>query len=285
MQNLKVEDNHFPQNQFIRVKENLLDLSVPKVMGIVNLTENSFFSSSRVSNDRQLIQKVLGMINDGVDLIDLGASSSKPGAEAESIENELLKIEGATKIIRKEFPDVIISIDTFRSQVAQCGIDFGADIINDISAGNLDAKMFETVAKNKTPYIMMHMKGEPKNMQSQTDYENIIIELIQYFSKKINELSQLGLHDIIIDPGFGLFSKTLAQNYLLLDSISELKILEKPILAGLSRKSMIYSKLNTTPEEALNGTSILNTKAILNGVSILRVHDVKEAKQIISLLY
>lgn len=284
MQNLKVEDNHFPQNQFIRVKENLLDLSVPKVMGIVNLTENSFFSSSRVSNDRQLIQKVLGMINDGVDLIDLGASSSKPGAEAESIENELLKIEGATKIIRKEFPDVIISIDTFRSQVAQCGIDFGADIINDISAGNLDAKMFETVAKNKTPYIMMHMKGEPKNMQSQTDYENIIIELIQYFSKKINELSQLGLHDIIIDPGFG-FSKTLAQNYLLLDSISELKILEKPILAGLSRKSMIYSKLNTTPEEALNGTSILNTKAILNGVSILRVHDVKEAKQIISLLY
>lgn len=283
MQYSKVEDTHFPQNSLIRVKEKLLDLRTPKVMGILNITSDSFHAASRIKSDKQLIESALKHINEGADFLDIGAQSSRPGAKEIPLNEEVKKIESAVQLIKQEFPTTFISVDTYRSDVARAALENGCDIINDISAGNLDENMMKTVAQYDAPYIMMHMKGTPENMASQTEYGNVMMDLILYFSQKIEEAKSAGIKDIIIDPGFG-FSKTLEQNYEILNNLSQLTILERPILLGLSRKSMIYNKLKIKSSEALNGTTVLNTLGILRGGNILRVHDVREAKEIIQLI-
>lgn len=280
----RVEDTHFPVNRHLRLKDKLVSMSSPKVMSIINITDDSFHEGSRVHTDKELIKKAVMMFEQGAELIDLGACSTRPGAKEIPLEDELTKISHAVSIIRKELPEIIISVDTYRSKVAQAGIDNGADLINDISGGQIDSEMFDVVARNKVPYILMHMRGTPENMQENTHYDNLFMEMVNYFSEKISILENKGVHDIIIDPGFG-FSKTLEQNYELLNSLEQFHLLGKPILVGISRKSMIYKKLNITSEEALNGTTALNTLALFKGASILRVHDVKEAKEIISLLH
>lgn len=279
----RVEDTHFPVNSHLRLKDKLVSLSSPKVMGIINITDDSFHAASRISGDKELIETALKMHNDGADILDIGACSTRPGAKEIPLDVEVTKISRAIKLIRKELPDIMISVDTYRSKVAQAGIDRGADLINDISGGQIDPEILDVVAKTKVPYILMHIKGTPENMQTMTTYDNIFMEMVSYFSQKISLLEEKGIHDIIIDPGFG-FSKTLEQNFEILNSLEQFHLLGKPILAGISRKSMIYKRLGITADEALNGTTILNTLALIKGASILRVHDVKEAKQIISLL-
>lgn len=260
----------------LNCKGTLIDLKIPKIMGVLNLTPDSFFDGGEYNDNTSIIKQVENMITDGATFIDIGAYSSRPGADFVSEEEELNRIIPITALLIKEFPEILISIDTFRGKVAQECIDQGAALINDISAGNLDLNMIDTVAKNKVPYIMMHMKGTPKNMQQNTSYENLLTDILYYFSEKIAVTSAKGIVDIIIDPGFG-FSKTLAQNYELMEKLTLFKSIEKPILVGISRKSMIYKLLETDAENALNGTTCLNTIALLNGANILRVHDVKEA--------
>jgi dihydropteroate synthase len=251
------------------------------VMGIVNLTPDSFYSSSRVSRE-DLISKVGEMINEGVDIIDIGGYSSRPGAADIDETEELNRVVNAISTIKDSFPDCVISIDTFRSKVAQKAIEAGADIINDISGGQSDNEMFDVVAHHNVPYVLMHMRGTPKTMQHLTHYDDMMGELIHFFSERIQQLNLKGVHDIIIDPGFG-FSKTRAQNFYLLQHLSELHILNTPILAGLSRKSFIYKSLNIEVGDALNGTSAVNMLALQQGVEILRVHDVKECKELVNL--
>ncbi len=268
----------------IRIGKKLYDLSTPKVMGIINTTPDSFFSDSRSFHIDQTLIKVKKLIEDGADIIDIGGYSSRPGADEVSINEELNRVIPAIEAIRKDFLDIIISCDTFRGIVAEHALQAGANIINDISGGEIDPTLYDVVAKYKCPYILMHSKGTPQTMQSLTQYNFIFKEMISYFSKKIELLTEKGITEIILDPGFG-FAKTVEQNYQILDFLDEFRFLEKPLLVGFSRKSMIYKKLDISPEESLNGTTILNTKAIIKGASILRVHDVKEAKQIISLLH
>ena len=251
-------------------------------MGILNLTPDSFYSNSRVS-EGQLIDKVGDMVEAGVDIIDIGGYSSRPGAADVSEDEELNRVINAISSIKKSFKDSIISIDTFRSTVAHEAVNAGAKMINDISGGQSDEKMFDVVAKAGVPYVLMHMRGTPKTMQSLTHYDDMIGELILFFSKKIDELNKKGVHDIIIDPGFG-FSKTIAQNFYLLQHLSELHVLNTPILAGLSRKSFIYKTLGLEANEALNGSTAVNMLALEQGVEILRVHDVKETKELVKLL-
>ncbi len=229
-----------------------------------------------------MVEKVQQMLNDGATFIDVGGYSSRPGAADVSEAEELNRVLPVVKLLAKEFPDILISVDTFRSNVAAKCVEAGAAMINDISAGELDAQMFETVKALQVPYVMMHMQGTPQNMQQNPVYENVTLEVLQYFAKKINQLNQLGVNDIIIDPGFG-FGKTVEHNYELLNHLEDLRITELPILVGFSRKSMINKVLHTTPQEALNGTSVLNTLALSKGANILRVHDVLEAKQAIEL--
>ena len=260
----------------------LINLDSPKIMGILNLTPDSFYDGGRYKNEQDFLQQTEKMLNEGATFIDLGAYSSRPGAKNISEEEELQRIIPVIELLIKEFPEIILSIDTFRSKVAQQTIKAGAAIINDISAGNLDKAMIQTAANMQVPYIMMHMKGNPQTMQQQTDYKNMLQEITYYFSKKIKEARSLGVKDLILDPGFG-FSKTHQQNFSLLKEMSFFKQLNCPILAGVSRKSMIYKTLNTGPDKALNGTSVLNTIALLNGASILRVHDVQAAKECVSL--
>jgi dihydropteroate synthase len=260
----------------------LIDLSIPKVMGILNLTPNSFFDGGRYHNDAEILAKVEKMLSEGATFIDIGAYSSKPNAEFVSEAEELQRIVSVVSLILKHFPETLISIDTFRSEVARVCIENGATIINDISAGNMDDKMLETVAKYNVPYIMMHMRGTPQTMQTMTDYENIVKEMLFYFSEKVSKARSFGINDLIIDPGFG-FAKTLEQNYEVLQKMELFQMLELPILAGISRKSMIYKSLNTSAEEALNGTTVLNTIALTKGAKILRVHDVKEAVESVTL--
>jgi len=260
----------------------LIDLTLPKVMGILNVTPNSFFDGGKHANEKAILVQVEKMLLEGATFIDIGGYSSKPSAEFVSEEEELQRLIPAIKEIVKEFPDVIISVDTFRSKVAQASIENGASIINDISAGNLDTKMLETVAKLQVPYIMMHMKGTPQTMQSLAQYENIVKEMLFYFSQKIAQVRSLGINDLILDPGFG-FAKTLEQNFEVLSKLELFQITELPLLVGISRKSMIYKTLETTAEFALNGTTSLNTISLLKGAKILRVHDVKEAVECIKL--
>lgn len=279
----KVEDTHFPVNSHLKLKDKLVSLSSPKVMGIINITEDSFYSGSRITSDKQLIELAVLMQQEGADILDLGACSTRPGSKSIPLEVEKSNISKAVKLIRNELPEMIISVDTFRSEVAQIGIEHGADLINDISGGQIDPEILKVVAKNKVPYILMHMRGTPETMQDLIQYDNIFMEMVKYFSEKISILEEMNIHDIIIDPGFG-FSKTMEQNFEILNSLEQFHLLGKPLLVGLSRKSMIYKKLNVSSDEALNGTTTLNTLALMKGASILRVHDVKEAKQIISLL-
>jgi dihydropteroate synthase len=260
----------------------LIDLSSPKVMGILNVTPNSFFDGGKHTNEKAILVQVEKMLLEGATFIDMGGYSSKPSAEFVSEEEELQRLVPVIKDIVKEFPDVIISVDTFRSKVAQEAIENGAAIINDISAGNLDAKMMKTVAKLQVPYIMMHMKGTPQTMQSLAQYENIVKEMLFYFSQKIAQARSLGINDLILDPGFG-FAKTLEQNFEVLSKLELFQMTELPLLVGVSRKSMVYKTLETTAEFALNGTTSLNTISLLKGAKILRVHDVKEAVECVKL--
>jgi len=259
-----------------------MDLTFPKVMGIVNLTPDSFFAASRKQNDSYLLNEIEQMIMDGADFIDIGGYSTRPNAENVSEVQEIERILEPLRQIRKAFPTLPISLDTFRGAVAEIGYNEGVDIINDSSGFQYDKSMLSTLEKIKLPYILMHVHAEKKNMHKTLENELIFREMIHYFSQKIHLLNERGLTDIIIDPGFG-FSKTLEQNYQLLDQFDLFHLLDRPLLAGFSRKSMIYKKLNISPEEALNGTTILNTRAILKGASILRVHDVKAAKEVITL--
>jgi dihydropteroate synthase len=260
----------------------LIDLSSPKVMGILNVTPNSFFDGGKHSDEKAILNQVEKMLSEGATFIDIGAYSSKPSADFVSDEEELQRLLPVVQKVAKEFPQAIISIDTFRSKVAKETVENGAAIINDISAGNLDDAMLETVSQLKVPYIMMHMKGTPQTMQSMTQYHNIVKEMMFYFSERVAKARSLGINDLIIDPGFG-FAKTLGQNFEVLSKLELFQMLELPILAGLSRKSMIYKTLETSAEFALNGTTSLNTIALLKGAKILRVHDVKEAVECVKL--
>jgi len=266
----------------INCKGQIFDLSTPKIMGILNITPNSFYDGGKYSLENNAIAQVEKMLKEGATFIDIGAYSSKPNAELVSEEEELNRIIPVVKAILNKFPDALLSIDTFRSTVAQECINNGAALINDISAGSLDEKMMEVIASNNVPYIMMHLRGTPQTMQDQTNYEHIINEILTYFSDKVNKARSLGINDLIIDPGFG-FAKTTDQNYEILSNLELFKMLELPILAGISRKSMIYKTLDTSPEEALNGTTVLNTIAITKGATIIRVHDVKEAMECVKL--
>ncbi len=262
----------------INCKGILVDLSTPKVMGILNVTPNSFFDGGKYKNETEILSQVEKMVLEGATFIDIGAYSSKPSAEFVSEQEEIARIVPVVDLILKHFPETIISIDTFRSEVAKASIESGAAIINDIAAGNLD----EIIAKYNVPYIMMHMRGNPQTMQTLTDYDDIIKEMLFYFSEKVAKARSFGINDLIIDPGFG-FAKTTDQNYEVFQKMELLNMLELPLLVGISRKSMIYKTLNTTIENALNGTTVLNTFALTKGAKILRVHDVKEAMECVAL--
>jgi len=252
-------------------------------MGILNLTEDSFYAGSRLTDNDLIKNKATEMIYEGADILDLGAQSTRPGSIRISAEDELKKLLPAIEIIKNTFPEIIISIDTYHSIVAEKCVNAGASIINDISGGEMDKNMIATVGKLKVPFICMHMKGVPETMQQQAHYENVLKEVLDFFIQKADECKCAGINDLIIDPGFG-FGKNIAQNFLLLKNLEVFKMLEKPIMAGVSRKSTIYKTLKTTADDSLNGTTVLNTIALLNGASILRVHDVKEALEAVTLL-
>ncbi len=266
----------------INCKGQLIDLTSPKVMGILNVTPNSFYDGGKFMDEKVILNHVEKMLNEGATFIDIGGYSSKPNAEFVSEEEELQRVIPIITSIIQKFPETLISIDTFRSKVAKESIENGAAMINDISAGNLDKNMIQTVATLQVPYIMMHMKGTPQTMQTLSQYENIVKEMIFYFSEKIAQARSLGLNDLIIDCGFG-FAKTLEQNYEVLNKLELFKMLELPILTGISRKSMIYKTLNNSAKESLNGTTALNMIALTKGTNILRVHDVKEAVECVKL--
>lgn len=284
MHKLRVEDTYFPANKHLRLKDNLFDLSKPKVMGILNSTPDSFYTESRLNTELLILKQVEKFIKEGVDIIDLGGYSSRPGAKEISKKEEIDRVLPSILSIKKEFGSIPLSLDTFRSEVAKIGLENGIDIINDISAWEIDPELLNVITYYKCPYILMHMQGTPQTMQYETNYDNLFRTIATFFSKKIKILHENGIHDIVLDPGFG-FGKTIEQNYELLHRLNEFKILGKPLLVGVSRKGMIYKKLNIEPQDALNGTTVLNTIAVQNGASILRVHDVKEAKEIIELLY
>lgn len=277
------KDTFFQTKTTLNIGGKILDLSKPKVMAILNITPDSFFSGSRFSDDEEIFKQVSAFLKEGASIIDVGAYSSRPGAEDVSEREELNRLIPVVKLLTTEFPDIILSIDTFRGKVAAEAIKAGGHIINDISGGELDKSMFEVVGALGVPYILMHMRGNPKTMSSLTDYNDLLLDIAFYFSEKINRLKAWGVKDIILDPGFG-FAKTAEQNYRLLKDMNNLKVFDLPLLAGISRKAMIWKKLNIKPEEALNGTTVLNTLALQNGAAILRVHDVLEAKQCIDLI-
>jgi len=267
----------------INCNGNLIDLSIPKVMGILNVTPNSFYDGGKHREINSIIHQVDKMLSEGSDFIDIGAYSSKPSAEFVTETDEINRLVYVIKELVNTFPNIILSVDTFRAEVARVAVDNGVAIVNDISAGLLDKNMLETVADLKVPYIMMHMRGNPQTMQSLTEYDDIVKEMIFYFSERIEKARSFGISDIIIDPGFG-FAKTVEQNYEVLQKMELFSFLELPLLAGVSRKSMIYKVLENSPEEALNGTSVLNTIALQKGAKILRVHDVKEAVECMKLV-
>jgi len=263
----------FSVNKTLNVRGKLIDLSGPKIMGILNVTPDSFYDGFKYTDETSIFKQVEKMVSEGADFIDVGGYSTRPGAEDISEEEELNRVLPAIKIIFKNFPAAVISIDTFRASVAKRAIEAGASIVNDISGGDLDPNMFEIIASLQIPYVLMHMKGTPQTMVKEATYENLLKEILDYFHQKIFKLHLLGVKDIIIDPGFG-FAKTVDQNFDLLNKLDRLEILEKPI---------IWRTLKTNPEDALNGTTALNTVALIKGASILRVHDVREVKEVIQL--
>ncbi len=278
---MRAKNTEIHQKKILNVNGGQLDFSVPKVMGIINLTPDSFYQPKwkdfgYLPAENQILIQAEKMLDEGADLLDLGAYSSRPNAERLSVQEEINRLLGPLRVIKKTFPAAIISVDTFRSDVARAAIGEGAALINDISAGQLDSKMFETIASLNVPYILMHMKGTPQTMQQLVQYENVFDEVYFYFTERLAKLKSLGINELIIDPGFG-FAKTTEQNYVLLDKLDQFKSLGLPLLAGLSRKSMVYKTLETDAEGALNGTISANTIALMKGASILRVHDVKPA--------
>ena len=268
----------------ININGELLDFSTPLVMGILNVTPDSFYSGSRKQSEEEIVSRVCQILEEGGKIVDIGGQSTTPTSTLIPAKEELKRLEPTLRLIRKEFPNTILSIDTFYSEVAGSAVEkYGVNIINDISGGQIDDNMFETVARLNVPYILMHMRGTPQTMQQHTHYDNFIQDILYYFSEKISKLNLLGVNDIIIDPGFG-FSKTTDQNYQLMAYLKYFNIFDVPILVGISRKSMIYKLLECTPQESLNGTSALNTFALLSGANILRVHDVKEAVECVKIV-
>jgi dihydropteroate synthase len=273
----------FSPNKTLLIAGKVIDLTIPKVMGILNVTPDSFYDGGRYTQENTFLKQVEKMIEEGVDFIDVGGYSSRPNAIDISEKEELDRVIPVVKVLLKEFPSAIISVDTFRSAIAKAAIESGASLVNDISAGELDNEMISTIATLNVPYIAMHMRGTPQTMTQFTTYENLLREMIEYFHRKLSQFKAAGIKDVIIDPGFG-FAKTVDQNFELLNNLERLHVLEKPILVGLSRKSMIWRTLKTTPEATLNGTTALNTLALIKGASILRVHDVREAIEVIQLM-
>ena len=268
---------------FINIRGRLLDLRHPRVMGIINVTDDSFYPGSRYTSDGEILAIAGRMLEEGADILDIGGCSTRPGAQAVPEETEKKRVCRASELILGKYPEAVVSVDTYRASVAGEAVrNSGADIINDISGGEMDKEMFPLVTKLNVPYIMMHMQGTPQTMQSEPHYEDVVSDILFWFGQRIVQLQQAGVKDIIIDPGFG-FGKTAGHNFELLRRMNEFHIAGLPLLAGFSRKSMIWRSLNITPEDALNGTSALNMTALMKGTSILRVHDVKEAKEVVTL--
>jgi dihydropteroate synthase len=284
MKNFEVEDRFLTSIFSINCRGRLIDLSEPVVMGIINITPDSFYEGSRVTSIDKVLTRVEQILEEGGRIIDIGACSTRPGADEVSEEEEENRLWPVLRAVRDHWPDILLSVDTFRGEIAQKAVnDYGVDIINDISAGMLDASMFEIVARLNVPYILMHMKGTPGNMQNNPVYGDVTGEVIMFLAEKVNQLRALGVCDIIIDPGFG-FGKNIEHNFRLLNELEQFKMFELPLLVGLSRKSMIYRYLNSTPGHSLNGTTVLNTLALTRGANILRVHDVKEAVECVKLV-
>ncbi|WP_281644891.1 dihydropteroate synthase [Bacteroides zoogleoformans] len=274
----------FLKPRYINVNGQLMDLSTPCVMGILNVTPDSFYSGSRMQTEEEIACRAERILADGAGIIDIGAYSSRPDAADVSASEEMERLRFGLTILRKRCPNAVVSVDTFRADVARmCVEEYGVAIINDIAAGEMDADMFGTVAELNVPYIMMHMQGTPQNMQQHPHYDNLLKDVFQYFARKVQQLRDLGVKDIILDPGFG-FGKTLEHNYELLAHLEEFRIFELPLLIGVSRKSMIYRLLGSTPQEALNGTTVIDTICLLKGADIIRVHDVKEAVETVKIV-
>ena len=270
--------------RYINVNGSLLDLSQPRVMGILNVTPDSFYAGSRTQTEAEIVRRGKQIVSEGAAIIDIGAYSSRPNADNVSAREEMERLRMGLKILFEIQPDAVVSVDTFRADVARmCVEEYGVAIINDIAAGEMDANMFHTVAALNVPYIMMHMQGTPQSMQQHPHYDNLLKEVFLYFARKVQQLRDLGVKDIILDPGFG-FGKTMEHNYELLSHLEEFRIFELPLLVGVSRKSMIYRLLDITPQEALNGTTVLDTICLLKGADILRVHDVKEAVETVRIV-
>lgn len=279
---MNAKDTGFSVKKTLSLRGNLLHLDQPRIMGIINITPDSFFEGSRRQQEHNILEQAEKMLQDGADILDIGGYSSRPDAEQVSEAEEWRRLSSAIKVIVKQFPEAALSVDTFRSQVARSAVEEGACIVNDISGGELDAAMFETVADLQVPYIMMHMRGTPQTMKGLNQYDHLLHEIYDYFAAKLNKLRVLGVNDIVADPGFG-FAKNISQNYELLRNMQYFRALGVPLLVGISRKSLIYKTLKTSPAEALNGTTVLNTISLMQGASILRVHDVKEAAEAVKL--
>ena len=279
----RAENKIFCTNQTMNIQGRLLSLGNPTIMGVLNITPDSFYDGGRYDSDEGILEQTEKMLSSGATFIDVGGYSSRPGADDISVDEEIRRISKGIKLIVKNFPEALISIDTFRTPVAYAAVQDGASMINDISGGELDKDMFALVSRLQVPYVLMHMRGNPQTMNRLSDYENIVSEVADYFHKKIYQLHSLGVKDILLDPGFG-FAKKAEQSFKLLSALDYFKILNKPILVGISRKSMIWKTLQTTPDLALNGTTCLNTIALLKGANILRVHDVHEASEVCKLI-
>lgn len=279
---MKIKEKTDYEKHFLNLKGDLVDISTPIVMGVLNVTPDSFYDGGKYTQERTILQQAEVILSEGASIIDIGGYSSRPGASDISIEEEKKRVVESIKLVSKTFPEAYISIDTFRASVARASIEAGACIINDISGGALDENMFETVAEMSVPYVLMHMVGTPQTMTQHTLYDNLLLDILNYFQLKVAQLRALGVADIIIDPGFG-FAKTPNQSYEMLGQLASFQVLNLSMMAGVSRKSMIYRKLGITPQDALNGTTVLNTIALMNGAKILRVHDVKEAIETIKL--
>jgi dihydropteroate synthase len=284
MKKINVEGSHFFFKKSILIRNNLFQFDVPKVMGIINVTPDSFYSESRFNSKNEILKIAEKHIREGASFLDIGAYSTRPNAKNITAKEELSRLLPAIELVRKKFPQIFISADTFRSEVAKNALESGADLINDISGGQLDEQIFEVVAKYNCPYILMHSRGNPQTMQNMTDYKAIFCDVARFFSSQVQVAKEVGVRDIILDPGFG-FAKTLEQNYKLLNNLEDFHFLGFPILVGVSRKSMIYKLLETSVKDSINGTTALNTIALLKGASILRVHDVQEAVECVKLIY
>lgn len=280
---LRVEDNYFPRHVGLNIEGKLSTISTPAVMGIVNCTPDSFYSGSRNNRIAAQLKTIDSFVAEGAGWLDIGGYSTRPGATDISEKEEIERIVPAIRYIRSTYPEIVISVDTFRAAVAQVAVENGAHVINDVSGGTLDEAMFKTVGKLGCPYILMHSKGTPQTMQQLTDYDNLFKDICHFFSEQIARARAVGIKDLVLDPGFG-FAKTSEQNFALFRQLSQFHLFKLPILVGISRKSMIYKSFDTTPEQALNGTSVLNALAIEKGAAIIRVHDPKEAREVVSLL-